>query len=461
MKIIVCGAGPVGTGIARQLASEDNNVIVIDSSPEQIQRLNEYLDVSAVVGFPSYPDVLEDAGAANTEMIIAVTTSDEVNMIICQVAHSVFNIPIKIARIRNKSYLDAAWKDLYRHDHLPIDFIISPEKEVAKAIINRLHVPGAMNSIPFVNGRLKAIEVRCTGNCPSAGSSISSIKEEYPHLKMSVLGINRGGQLIVPQNGEEKILGGDELFFVADSEYVQEIMTIFGHEEKEARRVVIIGGGNIGFFIAEELENEKHGSINAKLIELNKERAEYIASRLPSTRVINGNSLDQEILFESNIESTETVIAVTNDDEVNILSCLLAKRFGTQRAFALVNKGRSYNPLVTSLGIDVTINPREMTVSSILQHTRKGKVSAAHSICGGKAEVIENEIVHHSTAIGMNINDLELPASVKIGAIFRDNEIIIPDDKTVIAEKDHVIILALISQIRKVDKIFSARLDYF
>lgn len=459
MKIIVCGAGPVGTGIARQLASEDNDITVIDGSREQIQKLSEELEVSAFTGFPSHPNILEDAGASDAEMIIAVTSSDEVNMVICQVAHSVFNIPIKIARIRNKSYLEPIWKDLYRHDHLPIDYIISPEKEVANAIINRLHVPGAMDSIPFSDGALKVIEVRTTANCPAIGSSISKIKEEYPHLKMSILGINREDTFIVPSNSEE-IQPLDEIFFVSDLNFVQEVMTLFGHEEKEARRVLVVGGGNIGLFIAEALVNEKH-RINLKLIELNKERAEYIASRVPHTTVINGNSLDQDILSEASIESTETVIAVTNDDEVNILSSLLAKRFGCQRAFALINKGSSYNPLVTSLGIDVTINPREMTVSGILQHTRRGKVRAAHSVCGGAAEIIETEVASHSTIIGQTIHDLDLPAGVKVGAIMRKESVIIPDEKTIINENDRILVLTLTSQIKKVDKIFSARLDYY
>jgi len=459
MKIIVCGSGPVGYSIARQLAAEENDVTVIDIKTAQIRDISDSLDVTAFVGFPSHPPVLEEAGAADAQMIIAVTSSDETNMVVTQIAHTLFNIPIKIARIRHKNYLMPIWKDLYRHDHLPIDHIISPEIEVAKAIINRLHVPGAMDSIPFAEDLFKVVEIRCHEECPMKGRTIKDITNELGNVKVNIMGIHRAEELIIPKENETLAVG-DELFFVADSEDVHAIMVSFGYGDKEARRVLILGGGNIGLFIAEALEKEAN-DINTKLIELSTERAEYVASKLPSTTVINGSSLDKDILFESGIEATETVIAVTNDDEVNILSSLLCKRFGAKRAFTLVNKGIAYNPLVSSFGIDVTINPREMTISSVLQHTRRGKVRAAHSICSGRGELLELEVMKHSTIIGNSISDLLLPDGVRVGAILRNEERIIPDDTITFLEKDRIIILSLTSEVRKVDKIFSTRLDYF
>ncbi len=449
----------MGTGIAKQLASEDNHVTVIDNNPKNIENIKNGLDVSSFLGFPSHPTVLEDAGAADTEMIIAVTTSDEVNMVVSQVAHSLFNIPIKIARIRHQNYLQPMWKDLYRHDHLPIDYIISPEREVANAVINRLHVPGAMDSIPMMEGRVNVVEMRCTGDFPLYGRPLSRIREHIEHLKAAVIAIKRDEKVFIPSDSDKLSLG-DEVFFVADNDDVPEVMGLFGHMEKEARRVLIIGGGNIGLYIAETLEAEGLG-VSVKIIELGRERAEYIAARLSETTVINGNSLDLEILHEAGIESTETVISVTNDDEVNILSALLSKRSGAKQAFTLINKGGSYGPLIASLGIDATVDPREMTVSGILQHTRRGKVRAAHSICRGEAELLEIEAFSNSAISGRSVSDLELPSGITVGVILRDGRIIVPDEYTTIMEKDRLLVLALTHQIKKVDKIFSARLDYY
>lgn len=459
MKIIVCGAGQVGAGIARQLASENNDVIIIDSSAEQIQKINESLDVKAFVGVPSHPTVLEQAGARDADMIIAVTTSDETNMIVCQVAHSLFKMHTKIARVRHQNYLQPIWKDLYRKDHLPIDYIISPEKEVAQAIMNRLHVPGAMDMIPFADKLLRVIEVRCASTCALINLPLAQVREILLDLNVSVIGIVREEQIILPDK-KEVLRAEDAVFFVTGEEHVSEAMKIFGHKEKEARRVLIIGGGNIGLFLAEALEEEEH-DINAKLIEINKERAEYIASNLSKTTVIFGDALDQEILQEANIENTETVISVSNDDEVNILSSLLAKRSGCDRAITLINKSTSYSPLISSLGIDVVVSPRETTVSSILQHIRKGKVRAAYSICGGDAEIIEVEAFRSSSVVGQTIAGLHLPKGAIIGAIARKGKVLIPKEDDAILEGDRVLILCLLDDIAKVDKIFSERQDYF
>lgn len=459
MRIIVCGAGQVGISIARQLSVEGNDVTVIDQSAELIQKVSDTLDVKARVGFASHPTILEEVGAENTDMIIAVTLSDEINMVACQVAHSLFNIPTKIARIRNQNYLQPEWMHLYRHDHLPIDYIISPEVEVAKAVVHRLHVPGAVDTIPFSDGRIKVIGLRCTLDCPMINMSISRVQKKLSEINVSIMGIMRGDNFMIAAD-EIELLEDDELYFACDTKYVQNAMEMFGHEEREARRIIIIGGGNVGLFLAEHLELED-ADMKIKLIEINKERAEYVADKLSRTTVINGNALSQEILDEANVAAAETVIAVSNDDEVNILSSLLAKRFGCHRVVTLVNNAASYSPLVSSLGIDVAVNPREITISSILQHIRKGRILSVHSICKGKAEVIEAEAVEASPIVGKNLKNLDLPNGVKVGVISRGDYVMVPDDETVIQAGDSLIILSQADMVNQVEKVFSVKFEFF
>lgn len=459
MKVIVCGAGQVGYSIAKQLSSEGNDVTVIDHTPELIQKVSDTLDVKAKLGFASHPTILEEVDAGTADMIIAVTRSDEVNMVACQVAHSLFNVPTKIARIRSQNYLQAEWRNLYRHDHLPIDFIISPEVEVAKAIMHRLHVPGALDTIPFSDGKIKVIGLRCTLDCPVINLSLSKIQKKCSEINVFILGIMRGDDFMAVGDDTD-LLEGDELYFVCDDKYVKSAMQLFGHEEREARRIILIGGGNVGLFLATQLELEEEGT-KVKLIEFNKDRAEFIADKLKSTTVINGDALSQEILDEANVAVAETLIAVSNDDEVNILVSLLAKRFGCQRVVSLVNNTSSYSPLISSLGIDVAINPRDITVSTILQHIRKGRILSVHSICKGKAEVMEAEAVEPSPIVGKMLKDLGLPKGIVIGAINRKGEVIIPNSESIIRSGDKVVILSQANMVKKVEKIFSVKFEYF
>lgn len=459
MRIIVCGAGQVGTSIAKQLANENNDVTVVDQSTQLIHKISDTLDVKTKIGFASHPTVLEDAGIEDADMLIAVTLSDEVNMVACQVAHSLFNVPTKIARIRSQNYLQPVWKHLYRHDHLPIDYIISPEVEVARAIIQRLHVPGAVDTIPYADGRIRIIALRCNMDCPMINVSLIKLQDKLKEFNVSIMGLLRKGDFYVI-NDELELLEDDELYFACDNKYVQKAMSFFGHEEREARKVIIIGGGNIGLFLAEHLEEEE-SDVKVKLIELEKDRAEFVAEKLSKTTVINGDALQQEILDEANVASTETVVAVSNDDEVNILASLLAKRFGSQRAVALVNNASSYSPLVSSLGIDVAINPREITVSSILQHIRRGRILSVHSICEGKAEIMEAEAVEASPIVGKTITDMNLPYGIVIAAIVREDQVIIPDNMTAFHSGDRIIILTQSSMIKKVEKIFSVKFEFF
>lgn len=459
MKIIVCGAGQVGASIAKRLAMEGNDVTVIDKSPELISKISDTLDVKARVGFASHPTILEEVGAASADMIIAVTRSDEVNMVACQIAHSLFHIPTKIARIRSNNYLKPEWKDLYRSDNLPIDFIISPEQAVAEAVIHRLHVPGAVDTIPFADGRIKVVGMRCTLDCPIRNMSLYRIQGKVESLNVSILGIMRGDNFMVISE-EVELLEDDELYFACDTKNVQAAMVMFGHEEREARRIIIIGGGNIGLYLAEYLENEEP-NVKVKLIELDRDRAEYIAGKLEKVTVINGDALSQEILEEANVAVSETVIAVSNDDEVNILSSLLSKRFGCQRVVALVNNTASYSPLVSSLGIDVAVNPREITVSGILQHIRTGKILSAHSICKGKAEIIEAEAMELSPVVGKTIDDIGLPHGIVVGLILRDNVVMVPTSETIIHAKDRIVILSQANMVKKVEAVFAVRFEFF
>jgi trk system potassium uptake protein TrkA len=458
MRVIVCGAGQVGSSIARQLAAEANDVTVIDSDPAIVQKMLETAEVRSLVGNASLPDVLDEAGAKDADMVIAVTYSDEVNMVACQVAHSIFGVPEKIARIRDQSYLQPAWVDLYSPDHLPIDLIISPEIEVARAIERRLQVPGALDMLPFGDGRLRVIAVRCQDGCPIVNTPLRQLTEIFPNLNIVILGIMRGDTLIVPR-GDDQMLVGDEVYFVAESSHVERSMAAFGHEEKEARRVVIVGGGNIGLFLARALE-ASHPDLNLKIIEVNGERAQYLGETLNRTTVIHGDALDSDILKEVNIAMAEAVIAVSNDDEVNILASLLAKRAGCQRAMTLVNSS-NYGPLMGTLGVDVAVSPRESTVSTILQRIRRGRILGIQSIRDGLAEVIEAEALETSPLVGKPLVETKLPSGILIGAILRDGEVIIPRGDSVIEAHDRVVVFAAAAAVRKLEKMFSVSLEFF
>lgn len=457
MKVIICGAGQVGYHIASYLASEQNDVTVIDQEPELIARVNETLDVQAFVGNASQPDVLENAGAADADMIIAVTFADEVNMVACQVAHSLFNVPTKIARIRQQSFLEPVWSDLFSRDHMPIDVIISPEIEVAQAISRRLAVPGAFDMIPLAEDKVRVIGVRCTEDCPIVNTPLRQLTELFPDLHIVIVGIVHDENASIPKSTDQMV-PGDEVYFVADTEHVPRALAAFGYQEQEAHRMVIIGGGNIGLNLAKLIEATP--DMTARIVERDQARARKIASMLPDTMVTWGDGLDAEILEEINIRSADTVVAVTDDDETNILGSLLAKRYGVERTIALANK-TTYSSLVTTLGIDVLVNPRAITVSTILQHIRRGRIRAVHSLRDGFGEIIEAEALETSPLVGSQIREGKLPSGVIIGAIVRDGEVIIPRGDTDVRARDRVILLATAGSVKKVEKLFAVRLEFF
>lgn len=458
MKVIVCGAGQVGYAIARQLSLEQNDVTVVDQDPTLVQRVNDTLNARGMQGFASHPDALDQAGAADADMLIAVTFADEVNMVACQVAHSLFKVPTKIARVRHQNYLKPAWRDLYSRTHLPIDVIISPELEVARAVLRRLELPGAFDNIAFAGDKVRVIGVTSLPETPIVGSPLRHLSGLFPDLSITMLGIGRGEGLMVPR-ADDQVLAGDEVYFAADSQHIARALSLMGHEEKEARRVIIVGGGNIGGYIAKQLE-QRGSAVRAKVIEVDRGRAEYLAEQLDRTVVLSGSALDQEILKEANVQQAEALVAVTNDDEVNILVSLLAKRSGCKRAIALVNNA-AFTSLVTPLGIDAAVNPRATTVSSILQHVRRGSIRRVHSLRDGAAEVIEAEALETSGLVGKPLHAANLPHGIIVGAIVRQDKVIMPRADTTVEIGDRVIIFALAEQVKKVEKLFAVRLEFF
>jgi trk system potassium uptake protein TrkA len=458
MKVIICGAGQVGYNIARYLAHEENDVTVVDQSAELTRKISDTLDVKAFTGFASHPDVLARAGAEDTDMLIAVTQADEVNIVACQVAHSLFGITTKIARIRQQGYLEDKWANLYSRDHVPIDVIISPELEVANDIARRLRAPGAFDMISLADDKVKLTGVRCEDDCPVLNTPLRQLTQLFPDLNIIVVGIVRDNIPIIP-TADDYMLPGDEVYLIVDSQHVVRTMAAFGHEEAEANRVVIFGGGNIGASLASQIETN-YPSVNLKVIEDNKPRAELVARSLKRSVVLQGSVLDMEILEEANISATETIVAVTNDDETNIMASLLAKRMGGGRAITLINR-ETYMPLTPSLGIDVVVSPQNITVSSILQHVRRGRIHSAHTIGDGFGEIIEAEAIETTSLVGIPLKDTDLPDNVLVGAIVRADDVLVPRGDTIIQTNDRVILFAAADAVREVEKIFSVSLEYF
>lgn len=458
MRVVICGAGQVGFGIAEQLAAEENDVSVIDTSPELVQAIRDTLDVRGLVGHGAHPDVLVQAGIDQADMIIAVTLYDEVNMIACQVAHSLFNVPTKIARIRSQAYLQPHWADLFSSDHLPIDVIISPEVEVGEMVLRRLAAPGASDFVRFANGEVVVIGIDAEENCPVVDTPLEQLTELFPDLKAVVVGILRDGRLFVPRSSDAMLVG-DRVYVVCQSGQVRRTLGIFGHEEPEAHRVVIAGGGNIGLYVARSLE-ARGPRAKVKIIEASRERAIGIADQLRRTVVLHGSSLDQEILREADIQDADTLVALTNDDEVNILTCVMAKRLGCRSNMALLNN-RSYPALAGPLGIDATVNPRAVTISKILQHVRRGRIRGVHTIENGLAEVIEGEALETSPLVGKPLRDLDLPDGIRVGAIYRGDEVLIPDGSTQILPRDRVIMFVTADRVRQVEQMFRVSLEFF
>jgi trk system potassium uptake protein TrkA len=457
MKVIICGAGQVGTTLARQLASEDNDVIVIDQSADLIRKLDDSLDVRGIVGYASRPEVLELAGAAEADMLIAATLSDEVNMVACTVAHVLFKVKTKIARVRDQSYSAQRWSALFGEGGLPIDVTISPELEVARAIMRRLHAPGATEMISLADGKVRLVGVRLSENSPVINTPLRQLTALFPDLNISVVGVLRGGRPFVPTD-QDQLYARDEVFFVAETSHVPRAMAAVGQDVPESHRVIIVGGGNVGRRLARIIEEDER-DISAKVIELSPARAENIAQRLPRTTVLQGDALDPELLEEANAARADTIIAVTDHDETNILASLLAKRQGTSQAIVLVTRP-AYTDLLTALDLDVIINPRAITASTILQRVRRGRVRGVHSIGDGFGEIIDIEAMESSAIVGKTLAQSKLPHGAIVGAIVRDEAVFIPRGDTVIKAHDRVVLFAIGSAVKRVERIFAVNIEH-
>ncbi|MBD0416232.1 Trk system potassium transporter TrkA [Oryzicola mucosus] len=458
MRVIICGAGQVGYGIAERLTAEKNDVSIIDTAPELIHAVRDSLDVRGFIGHGAHPDVLEAAGAENADMIIAVTLYDEVNIVACEVAHALFNVPMKIARIRAQSYLRPHYQDLFSRDHLPIDVIISPELEVGDMVLRRISFPGATDVVRFAEDKILMVAIECRDDCPVINTPLSQLSELFPDLPATVVGVNRAGKVFVPHSADQ-LMAGDLAYVVSSKDQVRRTLGLFGHDEQEANRIVIAGGGNIGLYVARTLE-QRQSRTTVKMIEANRERAVKTADELRKTVVLHGSALDQRLLSEAHAEDADLMLALTNNDQVNILSSVMAKSMGCKSNLALINNP-AYHDLGRTLGIDAHVNPGQVTVSRILQHVRRGRIRAVHSIQKGAAEIIEAEALETSPLVGTSLRDLDLPDGMRIGAIYRDGAVIKPNGNVRIKPKDRVVIFALNRAVKQVEQMFRVSLEFF
>ncbi len=453
MNILICGAGKVGFSISKQLSAQGQSVTVIEQSSEDIKKINDTQDVKGIVGRATLPNVLENAGAENTDMIIAVTRNDETNMIVCQLASSLFNVSKKIARIRTQEFLEGKWGKLFNKSNIPIDVIISPEIEVARSLYRRLEAPGALDNVPFGNDKVKMLEISIEKNCPIKNIPLKKLTEKFPDFKANIVGALRNEKFIYLKKNDQ-MLENDNVYLVVSSDQLNPILKAFGHEEKVSKNVLIIGGGNIGLNLAKMLE-KNFEDLRIKIIEKDKIRAEELANELSSSIVINGDGLDEEILKEANLEGTETVLALTNDDENNMMACVLAEKSGKKkRTIAIVNKS-NYNLLQDSLNIDDLVDPRMTPVSRIMEHVHKGTIGTVYSLLDGEYEFIEAKILEKSELLNKKIRDSNLPEDIRIGAIVRKEKVIIPRSNFIFEKDDLVVFLAKREQLKAVENIFS------
>ena len=453
MNIIICGAGKVGFSISKQLSAQGHSVTVIDQSSEDIKKINDTQDVKGIVGRATLPTVLENAGAEKADMVIAVTRNDETNMIVCQLASSLFNVSKKIARIRTKDFLEGKWGKLYNKSNIPIDVIISPELEVAKSLYRRLEAPGALDNVPFAKDKVKMLEISIEKNCPVKNIPLKDLTKKFPDFKANILGAVRKEKFIYLKKND-KILDGDNVYIIVSSDQLTAILKAFGHEEKIAKNILIIGGGNIGLNLAKMLE-ANFEDVRVKIIEKNKDRAELIANELSSSIVIKGDALDEDILKEANLEDSETVLALTNDDENNMMACVLAEKTGQKkRTIAIVNK-TNYNLLQDSLNIDDLVDPRMTTVSRIMEHVHRGTIGTVYSVLDGEYEFIEAKILDKSELLNKSIKNSNLPEDIRIGAIVRKDNVVIPRSNFIFEKDDLVVFVAKRELMKEVESIFS------
>ncbi|MEQ6340959.1 MAG: Trk system potassium transporter TrkA [Gammaproteobacteria bacterium] len=450
MKIIILGAGQVGSSVAANLVSEANDITVVDTNQDLLQNLQDRFDLRTVCGEASHPEMLRRAGAEDADMILAVTNSDETNMVACQVAYTLFRTPTKIARVRSNEYL--SHPQLFASDALPIDFLISPDQAVTDYIQRLIEYPGALQVLDFAHGKVRLVAVRAYHDGPLVGRELRTLREHMPGVQTRVAAIFRRDAPIVPE-GNTVIEVGDEVFFIAASKDIRAVMSELRRLDSSIKRVMIAGGGNIGKRLAKALEND----YQIKVIEHNQKRARALSEELKKAIVLLGDATDEDLLREENIEATDIFCALTNDDEDNILSAMLAKRLGARKVMALINRS-AYVDLVESGTIDIAISPHQAMIGSLLAHVRRGDVAAVHSLRRGAAEALE-AVAHgdrkSSKVVGRAIQDIKLPPGASIGAMLRGDEVIIAHHDTVIEAEDHVILFLVDkTRIRDVERLF-------
>ena len=460
MKIVIVGAGRVGTTLAQHLSGESNDISVIDLNEKKLQGLQERIDIRVVHGMGSHPDTLRKAGIEDADMLVAVTKSDELNIIACQVAHSLFRTPTKIARVRSASYTSKKYRDLLFHDkNFPVDLIISPEKVVTDYICRLIKQPGALQVLDYANGLAQLVAVKVAQGGPLLGKELKLLREHMPKADARVAAIFRKDRPIIPQ-GNTVIEENDEVFFIAAKKNIRKVMGELGRLDNPYRRLIIAGGGNIGYHVAKTLE-EDH---DIKIIEYSEERCQHISERLNNTLVLHGSGADQDLLLEENIDKTDVFLALTNDDEVNIMASLLAKRLGVRSVMTLINNP-VYANLIQGGEIDIAISPQQATTSILLAHVRKGDTVSANSLRRGAAEAMEI-IVHgdlkSSKVVDRAIGDINFPSGVTLAALVRSGEVLIAHHDTVIRSDDHAILFVVDKkQTKEVAQLFSVGFNFF
>lgn len=457
MKVLICGAGRVGHGIARRLARERHEVTVIDENPNLVDQVVTDLDVRGYTGHAAHPDVLKRAGADDCEMIIAVTHYDEINMVICQIAHTLFSISYKIARIRDQSYINPAWKDIFSREGLPIDLVISPEVEVGEAILQRFRTPGALMSSTFGSGQVKLLGLDVQDDSPLLDTQLDEISSLFPDLKARVVGISRNDDVHAPRSDDVLKLG-DRAYVAVQSGHEGRLVSIFQRENETTNHVVVIGGGNVGMYVAQQLEKERN--MRVRLIEADASRADAAVSQLKRSIVIHGDGLSPNILAEAGVAKADFTIAITDDDRSNLLICNLAKRAGCRRTLALIN-ATELAELAHDMSIDAVLDPRALTVSQILMRMRRGRILGLQSIEDGQAEIAEGEVQDSSDLIGRSLGYDDLPKGMTAAAVIRGEEVLFASSDVKIRAKDHLVLLYEQELVAKVERFFRLSPDFF
>jgi len=458
MKVIICGAGRVGWQIGRQLSAEGNDVTLIDIDVELVRRATDALDVKGIAGFASHPDVLDRAGASDCDLLVAVTPSDEVNMVACEVAHALFEVPRKIARLRSPAYLDAIWQDMYRTDRLPIDVVISPEREVAAAALERLAAPSAFETGSFLGGRARLYGITPEPGSAALDTPLRQLTELFPRLRAVVLAIVREGRMFAPEP-RDQILAGDRIYLIAHADDAARTLELFGRRLRRAGRVVLVGGGPVAVALADMLERGRPAS-QVTIIEPDQGRGEAAADALSGSIVLRGSGLASELLTEAGVVRADAVVTMTSDDRTNILAAVRAHQLGAGLTVAIINDP-ALMPIVDAVPVDAWIDPRAVTVSTILRHVRRGRVSDVQLIGDGAAEVIEAQVLPRSGLAGRAIGSIGLPSGALFGLVMRGTEVMTPRPALRLEPGDLVTILALTPDVTEVERLLQVGIDYF